>query len=386
MPAACFAMPSLALRNSVDVRDDARRRSSTLPDEPIWYDGDETELRQVLWSLGTNGLRAMPNGGRAAHVGSARAGRGADGRSWCSRSLISGCGIPSEQLDDVFQPFHSSFRKGAGLGLAIVHRIVTDYGGRIQVSSTVGEGTTVSVRLPIAAAVRRRRPHVTAAGEDGMSRAGRRRAEGAARTCRSRATPPASSSSTTSRRCVTCCASCCAADGYEVLTADGGRAALGHPRARACRSAAVGHPHVGCQWRRGAEEAAKELNRDVVVFMMTAFASTDTAVEAMRLGAVDYFTKPFSMDELRLKIRQHLESSRLKQENVLLKRALNTTPRVLEHHRPQQRHARRVPDDRDDCQNEQHRARSPASRAPARSWSRAPFTSTRCAAIIRSWR
>jgi two-component system response regulator PilR (NtrC family) len=44
----------------------------------------------------------------------------------------------------------------------------------------------------------------------------------------------------------------------------------------------------------------------------------------MRLGAVDYFTKPFSMDELRLKIRQHLESHRLKQENVLLKKALKT--------------------------------------------------------------
>ena len=59
-------------------------------------------------------------------------------------------------------------------------------------------------------------------------------------------------------------------------------------------------------------------------FMMTAFASTETAVETMRLGAVDYFTKPFSMDELRLKIRQHLETTRLKEENVLLKRALNT--------------------------------------------------------------
>ncbi len=58
--------------------------------------------------------------------------------------------------------------------------------------------------------------------------------------------------------------------------------------------------------------------------MMTAFASTDTAVEAMRLGAVDYFTKPFSMDELRLKVRQHVEASRLRQENVLLKRALNS--------------------------------------------------------------
>src|SRR5687767_10201530 len=69
---------------------------------------------------------------------------------------------------------------------------------------------------------------------------------------------------------------------------------------------------------------AKAVNADIVAFMMTAFASTETAVEAMRLGALDYFTKPFSMDELRLKIRQHLETKRLKQENLLLKRALNS--------------------------------------------------------------
>ena len=64
-----------------------------------------------------------------------------------------GCGIPAEDLDGIFQPFRSSFDKGTGLGLAIVHRIVTDYNGVIQVSSTVGEGTTVSVRLPIRAVV-----------------------------------------------------------------------------------------------------------------------------------------------------------------------------------------------------------------------------------------
>ena len=70
---------------------------------------------------------------------------------------------------------------------------------------------------------------------------------------------------------------------------------------------------------------AKDVNHDLIAFMMTAFASTDTAVEAMRLGAADYFTKPFSMDEMRLKVRQHLETLRLKRENVLLKRALNTS-------------------------------------------------------------
>ena len=59
-----------------------------------------------------------------------------------------GIGIPAEELDALFQPFHGSFAKGSGLGLAIVHRIVTDYNGEIQVSSLPGAGTTVSVRLP----------------------------------------------------------------------------------------------------------------------------------------------------------------------------------------------------------------------------------------------
>src|SRR5258705_8248373 len=60
-----------------------------------------------------------------------------------------GRGIPPSELDQLFQPFRSSFDKGTGLGLAIVHRIVTDYNGSIQVSSTVGSGTTVRVRLPV---------------------------------------------------------------------------------------------------------------------------------------------------------------------------------------------------------------------------------------------
>ena len=70
--------------------------------------------------------------------------------------------------------------------------------------------------------------------------------------------------------------------------------------------------------------AAKQHNPDIVVMMMTAYASTETAVEAMRLGAADYFIKPFSNDELKLKVRRHLESRRLQQENVLLKRAMES--------------------------------------------------------------
>ena len=113
-------------------------------------------------------------------------------------------------------------------------------------------------------------------------------------------------------------------DGYDVLVAENGRAALG----------LLGREPVDLLLSdirmpdlSGVDvlRAAKDANRDVIAFMMTAFASTETAVEAMRLGAVDYFTKPVSMDELRMKVRQHLEAHRLKQENVLLKRALDSS-------------------------------------------------------------
>ena len=61
-----------------------------------------------------------------------------------------GVGIPAEELDGIFQPFHGTFAHGSGLGLAIVHRIVTDYGGEIQVTSSVGKGTKFCVRLATA--------------------------------------------------------------------------------------------------------------------------------------------------------------------------------------------------------------------------------------------
>ena len=64
-----------------------------------------------------------------------------------------GIGIPPEELDALFQPFHGTFAKGSGLGLAIVHRIVSDYSGEIRVSSQPGPGAD---RLGAAAARGRR--------------------------------------------------------------------------------------------------------------------------------------------------------------------------------------------------------------------------------------
>ena len=59
-----------------------------------------------------------------------------------------GVGIPETELDAMFQPFHGTFEAGTGLGMAIVHRIVNDYGGEIRVTSKPGAGTTFGVRLP----------------------------------------------------------------------------------------------------------------------------------------------------------------------------------------------------------------------------------------------
>jgi two-component system sensor histidine kinase PilS (NtrC family) len=138
------------LRNSSDTRA-SHVIEVDVPAEPVWYEADEYQIRQIVWNLATNGLRAMANGGQlrlAVHYETVSQRPG--------EVVIAvqdhGRGIPSDELDTIFQPFRSTFDKGTGLGLAIVHRIVTDYSGTIEVSSTVGVGTTVSVHLPVRAA------------------------------------------------------------------------------------------------------------------------------------------------------------------------------------------------------------------------------------------
>jgi two-component system sensor histidine kinase PilS (NtrC family) len=132
----------LLLRNSSELHE-GHTVDVEVPAEALWYDADEGQIKQILWNLATNGLRAMPNGGGLRLTGSLEPTGGV-----VIAIQDEGIGIPPEALDGLFQPFHGSFARGSGLGLAIVHRIVTDYQGEIQVSSRQGSGTTVSVRLP----------------------------------------------------------------------------------------------------------------------------------------------------------------------------------------------------------------------------------------------
>ncbi len=71
-------------------------------------------------------------------------------------------------------------------------------------------------------------------------------------------------------------------------------------------------------------KAIKEISPETVVIMVTAFATTETAVEAMKHGAYDYIIKPFKVDELKLIINNSLEKRFLRKENILLKREIES--------------------------------------------------------------
>jgi two-component system response regulator PilR (NtrC family) len=69
----------------------------------------------------------------------------------------------------------------------------------------------------------------------------------------------------------------------------------------------------------------KEVSPDTIVIMITAFGTKETAIEAMKLGAYDYISKPFNIDEIRLIVRKALEKKRLKEELSLLRQKVETT-------------------------------------------------------------
>ena len=121
---------------------------ATLAPDPM-VEADPDRLQQVLVILLDNALKHTPSGGRVA-VSVARQGAEA-----AMAVTDTGEGIPPEHLNRLFDRFYqvdkarSRSGGGAGLGLAIAKSLVEAHGGRLTIASTVGKGTTVSVRLPL---------------------------------------------------------------------------------------------------------------------------------------------------------------------------------------------------------------------------------------------
>jgi PAS domain S-box-containing protein len=104
---------------------------------------DQTQIQQVLVNLIKNAIQAMTKGGTLT----LQTGEGADG-VWFSVADTGG-GIPQEQINRIFEPFFTTKKKGSGLGLMIVQRIVRAHSGRIELDSQVGRGTTFRIWLPL---------------------------------------------------------------------------------------------------------------------------------------------------------------------------------------------------------------------------------------------
>jgi PAS domain S-box-containing protein len=104
---------------------------------------DATQLQQVLVNLVKNASQAMTTGGTLT----LQTGETSDG-VWVSVTDTGG-GIPQEQINRIFEPFYTTKKKGSGLGLMVVQRIIRAHNGRIELESNVGKGTTFRIWLPL---------------------------------------------------------------------------------------------------------------------------------------------------------------------------------------------------------------------------------------------
>ncbi|MDI6901478.1 MAG: ATP-binding protein [Anaerosomatales bacterium] len=106
---------------------------------------DADQMKQVFVNLISNAVQAMEEGGGTITVTTVH-----EGAFVSVRVADTGPGMPPDQLSKVFDPFYSTRDEGTGLGLTMVHRIIDEHGGRIEVRSTEGSGTTFTVALPVA--------------------------------------------------------------------------------------------------------------------------------------------------------------------------------------------------------------------------------------------
>lgn len=121
-----------------------------MPDDPLIIHGDGRGLRQVLLNLLSNSVKFTPGGGKITLTAAIDAITG----DVLLSVADSGIGIPQRDLSRVTEPFHRLNQEvkpdatGTGLGLPLAKALVELHGGSLTIASTVGHGTTVTVRLP----------------------------------------------------------------------------------------------------------------------------------------------------------------------------------------------------------------------------------------------
>jgi len=110
--------------------------------EGITLNGSRNALEQVMLNILKNALQAMPEGGDIR----------VEARQSCALAVVTiadtGPGIPPEERERIFEPFHTTRPRGTGLGLAVCRKIVEEHGGTISADSEPGHGARFTMTLP----------------------------------------------------------------------------------------------------------------------------------------------------------------------------------------------------------------------------------------------
>ena len=132
------------------------RLEITIPNDLPEVRMDEVLMRQAIGNLLQNAMEAMPQGGELEiqamildHHSDFGLGYRRHRKELSLEIRDTGIGISKDKLDKIFLPFFTTKEKGTGMGLALVHKIVLSHGGRIEVDSEEGRGTTFRILLPL---------------------------------------------------------------------------------------------------------------------------------------------------------------------------------------------------------------------------------------------
>ena len=264
---------------------------------------DASQIQQVVVNLLMNALEASRTGG-VVEVSTESVPAEAAVELVVSDS---GVGIPEKNLARIYEPFFSTKGegKGVGLGLAVVYGIVNGHGAAIDVSSTLGEGTTFRIRFPLSSRARSRES--VGRGADG-------------------GTPMKNQwhilvvdDEAVMRESLVAWLQ---EDGYVVDTAASGREAV----AKAALKDYVAYC-VDLKMPPGIDgiETMTEIRKirpDAAVLIITAYATVDTAITAMKEGAIDYLVKPCNPREISLVMERLIRVKTIERENQVLRHKL----------------------------------------------------------------
>jgi len=131
------------LETVIEARDPGRRIAVTKNLEDMKAMLDEVLMRQALTNVIQNAVEAMPENGSLALES------GMKQNELVIAIRDTGIGIPADTIKKIFLPFFTTKDKGVGMGLALAHKIVASHGGRIEVESREGQGTTFKVIIPL---------------------------------------------------------------------------------------------------------------------------------------------------------------------------------------------------------------------------------------------